>query len=302
MVYHLGHNGYKLNTLTTVSSELEMKQKIVGLAIIALFALSILPLSIVEAQTVNPVKVTQEIAPKTMPLTSDSAETSKTRLDSSNENAKVVNAKPAPTPKSYALTIEIDYIVGHEPTQGIIDYMVAYYQARNIKLTVNVDDAIPYDGSFADGVSDTEFWAIERTHNEGTDYAVDSSMGKYTIAEKWVLYGTSVEGSPNTVGYTYCVGSIRDLKAGNYIFIADKSADEWAVSVNVSPAGAEAVVLMHEFGHSIGICIVRAGSEVYCSDYYCVMSYLRPENAGNTNNWYYCSNHWKTKNIDYYTV
>jgi len=117
-----------------------------------------------------------------------------------------------------------------------------------------------------------------------------------------MLFGTTVEGAATTVGYTYCVGTFRDLVAGNYIFVADKAADEWANSHEISQAGAEAVLVMHEFGHSIGICTVRAGGEVYCSDYYCVMSYLRTQNAGNIGNWYYCNTHWKTKNLDYYVV
>ena len=30
------------------------------------------------------------------------------------------------------------------------------------------------------------------------------------------------------------------------------------------------------------------------------MYYLRTKNVGKTDKWYYCSNHWKTKNLDYY--
>ncbi|MCW4030629.1 MAG: hypothetical protein NWE92_13410 [Candidatus Bathyarchaeota archaeon] len=262
-----------------------------------------MPMSIVEAQTTTPFKVTQEIAPTSMPLTADSAEALKVKLGSNN-NVELITAKvkPAPTPKSYALTLEIDYIDGYAPTQSVLDYMTAYYQAKNIKLTIVVDDKIECSAAYDNGISDDEFWAIERQYNDGNDNAVNANDGKYTLPEKWVLYGTTVEGSSNVVGYTLCVGTTRDLVAGNYIYIADKAADDWATAVIVSPVGAEAVVLMHEFGHSIGICVVRAGSEVYCSDYYCVMSYLRTQNAGNAGNWYYCSTHWKTVNLDYYVV
>jgi hypothetical protein len=260
-------------------------------------------MSIVDAQTTTPFKVTQEIAPTSMPLTADSADTLKVKMDSNNiAELKTAKVKPAPTPKSYALTIEIDYIAGHAPTQSVLDYMTAYYQAKNVQLTIVVDEEVPDSAAYDNGVSDDEFWAIEREFNQGNDYAVDSDHGVYTLPEKWVLYGTTVEGSSTVVGYTLCVGTLRDLVAGNYIYIADKAADDWANAVKVSPEGAEAVVLMHEFGHSIGICVVRAGGEVYCSDYYCVMSYLRTQNAGNTGNWYYCSTHWKTVNLDYYVV
>ena len=279
-----------------------MRQKIIAIVIVSLFVLSILPISIVEAQTLKPQKVTQEIAPQTT-LTSDFADTAKIKLDtSSNDNIKAARVKPAPTPKSYALTIEIDYIEGHEPTQAVLDYMTSYYQARNIKLTININEKISDPtGSYANGVSDAEFWTIEKTYNQGAD-ALNSGDGKYTLPEKWVLYGTTVEGSETTVGYTYITGNFRDIKAGNYIYIADQSADDWASGLSVSLEGAEAVVLMHEFGHSIGIAIVRLGAEIYCSDYYCVMSYLRTQNAEKIYNWYYCTSHWNTKNIDYYAV
>ena len=256
-----------------------------------------------QAQSSTPVKLTQEIKDENAPLMSESV-----NFVSSNSvnNPVVFNAKPtkpAPQPKSYALTIEIDYIEGHEPTQSVLDYMESYYQKEGITITYDIATMpILNSAVYSDGISDSEFWTIEQQYNQGADAATSSADGKYTLPEKWVLFGTTVQGSAKTVGYTYCIGTNRDLVAGNYIYIADKAADDWATIQGVTTVGAEAVVLMHEFGHSIGICVVRAGSEVYCSDYYCVMSYLRPQNAGYEGNWYYCSNHWKTKNLDYYVV
>jgi len=278
-----------------------MQKKIIALIVISLFLMSIMPILSIEAQTINPVKVTQEIGPETTSLTV-SANTASIKLDSNDDVIKAVKGKPAPAPKSYALTLEIDYIEGHKPTDSVLQYMTGYYAKQNIKLTIEVDQMILYEAKFDDGISDEEFWEIQTNYNQGIDTASNANNGKYILPEKWVLYGTTVEGSENVVGYTFCIGSRNDLVAGNYIFIADKLADEWATQRGIETRGAEAVVLMHEFGHSIGICIVRAGSEVYCSDYYCVMSYLRPENAGNLDKWYYCNNHWTTKNIDYYVV
>jgi hypothetical protein len=300
MTYDSGHNSYKPKNVNRYQVSGKMNQKIICLIIIAMFAFSILPMSIVEAQQLNHFKVTQEIASGTMPLFSDSAEIA---YASNFDNIKFAQGKPAPTPKSYALTIEIDYIVGHEPTQSVLDYMVTYYAKQNIQITPILDDAIPLDDSFSNGISDAEFSNLETIYNDGLDSLdADSDYDEYLMPEKWVLYGTTVEGGPDTVGYTHCVGNYRDLVAGNYIYIADKATDDWAPTAGVTPAGAEAVVLMHEFGHSIGICVVRAGGEAYCTNYYCVMSYLRPQNAGNIDSWYYCSNHWKTKNLDYYVV
>lgn len=273
-----------------------------------MFALSILPMTFTaEAQTTSPIKVTQEIDPTTAPLFLDLTNIVFPQSSpNSKDNGIIAQARPAPQPKSYALTIEIDYIEGQAATQAVLDYMQSYYAKQSITITYDIaGTAIPLTESLSDGtsgVSDAEFWAIEAKYNAGSDKALTSSDGKYTLPQKWVLFGTTVQGSANTVGYTYCVGTSRDLVAGNYIYIADKAADDWAPTKGVTPAGAEAVVLMHEFGHSIGVCVVRAGGEAYCSNYYCVMSYLTPQNAGNIANWYYCSNHWKTKNIDYYVV
>jgi len=280
-----------------------MNKKIIGLVVIALFALSALPMTFTaEAQAV---KTTQEIDSGTTPLL----------LDATNTNfAKspiTPQAKPAPQPKSYALQLEIDYIDGQFPTADVLNYLVGYYAKQNVAITYTIDDSVPLTKVSNDGdagVSDAEFWAIEASYNDGLSKAVDFSDGnvpsdaKYTLPQKWVLYGTTVQGAATTVGYTYCIGNFRDLVAGNYIYVADKAADAWASTKGVTPAGAEAVLLMHEFGHSIGICTVRAGGETYCTNYYCVMSYLRTQNAGNFGQWYYCSNHWKTKNLDYYVV
>ena len=71
--------------------------------------------------------------------------------------------------------------------------------------------------------------------------------------------------------------------------------------------GGEAVVLMHEIGHSIGIGVVEwnvfnGWVEVYDRDIYSVMSYLSVNNAGSYGQWYYSGKYWNTKNMEYYTT
>ena len=85
------------------------------------------------------------------------------------------------------------------------------------------------------------------------------------------------------------------VDAGNYIFIADESADSWADSKGIQRRGAEAVVLMHEMAHSMGILLPVGGPEQYCNNWKCVMPHIRIENAGNYDKWYYCPDHWSRK-------
>ena len=121
---------------------------------------------------------------------------------------------------------------------------------------------------------------------------------------KWVLFGTKVEGEPNVMGYTYILTQRKDLVAGNYIFIADQSTDDWASDYNgIEGSDAEAVVLMHEMGHSIGIAKIHpVFGEQYDPDPASVMSYLSTANAGLADAWYYSSNYWATYNIEYYVA
>jgi hypothetical protein len=218
---------------------------------------------------------------------------------------------PPPPTMEYELFIEIDYMTGHEPTPLVLDYIDDYYYKRGIEVTFYVDDTVPYDSS----VTDAEFWAIEAKYNNkgddkyGSRDPVFGTAGVYSSKWKWVLYGTTVEGAPNVVGYTYVVrarvGLTYDLLAGNYIYIADEAADNWASSQEpqIAPYGAEAVVLMHEMGHSIGIAVLsRLGAEVYDPDTYSVMSYLNANNAGKYRAWYYSDKYWATRNMKYYTV
>ena len=284
-----------------------MKRKILCLVIIAAFVLSMLPMTVSAAQPIDKIGLSFEIDSETISMFSDLPAILSDRPDNNPITAAAKPDKPGkpapdpkPAPESYALTIEIDYIVGHKPTQSVLDYITQYYANENIELTFDVDDEIQLDESYVDGISSEEFWALEAKYNEGEDTAnYNPSFELTKLKEKWVLYGTSVENEENIVGYTLCWGTSRDLIAGNWMYVADGTGDSLTTDPDMQ-MGIEAVVLMHEFGHSIGICTMRLGSEIYCSDYYCVMSYLRPQNAGNTNQWYYCRNHWKTKNLDYY--
>jgi hypothetical protein len=199
------------------------------------------------------------------------------------------------------------YYLGNNPTGNLIS--VTFY-VENVTQKVN-----ELGINYANGINDNEFWAIEKAVNNlgddkyGARDPVFGTAGVYSSKWKWILYGTTVEGASNVIGYTYVViarvGRTYDLLAGNYIFIADATADDWAVT-NLGKGkefGAEAVVLMHEMGHSIGVAkLDSVGREVYCSNPECVMSYLSVNNADNYIAWFYCADHWATRNMKYYAV
>ena len=87
------------------------------------------------------------------------------------------------------------------------------------------------------------------------------------------------------------------------MFVADKTVDDWETAKGILNSGAEAVVVMHEIGHCIGIGTAsRYTGETYCANPECVMAKLRIENAGKYWDWFYCADHWATRNMDYYKV
>jgi len=214
--------------------------------------------------------------------------------------------EPPPPTADYELFIEIDYMAGHYPTQTVLDYIEWYYMGHNpsgdlIEVTFVIDDVV-FDPTPGTGITDADFWAIEAVYNDGSDKGGDS-IADFTSKEKWVLYGTSVEGYSDVVGYCYIVlqGFIQqDCVAGNYIFVADETADSWASANGVAAYGAEAVVLMHEMGHSIGIGQILLNTEIYDPDSGSVMSYLSRLNATLYGAWYYSPDYWATRNMKYY--
>ncbi len=216
---------------------------------------------------------------------------------------------PPPPTAEYELFIEIDYMEGHEPTQDVLDYIKSYYMGNNpsgdlIEVTFDISDQV-VDPTSGTGITDADFWAIEAAYNDGADNAGGNpNRGKYYSKEKWVLYGTNVEAYPDVVGYCYIVvrGFIQqDCVAGNYIFVADEAADSWAVAALGAGKeyAAEAVVLMHEMGHSIGIGEFIMNMEIYDPDLWSVMSLLWV-NATVDWGWYYSSDYWATRNMKYY--
>jgi len=180
-------------------------------------------------------------------------------------------------------------MLGHKPTTEVLAYIVSYYDARGISVTFYEDEIVQYDES----VTDAEFWEIEAEYNDHDNGYFDNW--------KWVLFGTTVEGESDVVGYCWVLISGKDYVAGNYIFIADETADEWGGTDAQLVVGAEATALMHEMGHSIGIGKLHPKfGEKYDPDPSSVMSYLSEANAGLYEIWYYSDSYWATRNMEYY--
>jgi hypothetical protein len=240
------------------------------------------------------------ISPKVPPVSGEEDTADNTFTD----GTVTVTAPGAPPTATHELFIEIDYMEGHAPTQAVLDYIESYYMGNNpsgelISVTFHVNDIVPLEAS----VSDTDFWAIEAAYNNLGDDKYTGQSANFVSKWKWVLFGTTVEGEPNVVGYTYVLTRGSDLLAGNYIFIADETGDSWASNNEIYDYGAEAVVLMHEMGHSIGIANFHpAFGEIYDPDPYSVMSYLSTDNAGLYSAWYYSDEYWNTRNLEYYTT
>ena len=207
----------------------------------------------------------------------------------------------------YALYYEIDYMSGHYPPASVRVYMQNYWKAFAIQVTFKVDDVVT-DPTSSDGkITSTDFWEIEKKYNDVWHYDDrafgSSASGKYTLREKWMLYGTWASSS-TTGGSCWVTRSGSDALGGNYIFIADSMIDNWEATNAIPSEGGEEIVVLHEAGHSIGILKYSASYyEVYDSDYYSVMSNMRLENAKYiAPYWYYSKEYWALTNLSYYRI
>jgi uncharacterized protein YihD (DUF1040 family) len=224
-------------------------------------------------------------------------------IDEENEDNNVESTTPENIIIAmYELFIEIDYMLGHKPTQSVLDYIEEYYLQRDILITFYVDDEVPLDSE----VTLEEFFKYEAQYNDmGDDKIIYHWRGreyKLTVKWKWVLYGTVDARSSITNGYAYTGG--RD-DAGNYIFIADERNDRVAIiweEQGVTAEEVETVVLMHELGHTIGIIRYNEeGCEIFDSHMWSVMATLTPANC-NANPIRYSSEYWELRNMEYYII
>jgi PKD repeat protein len=200
------------------------------------------------------------------------------------------------------LFVEVDYMSGHKPRDSVLDYIEGYYSSRGIHLLFEVDEQVPHDNS----MTQAEWDSYHSTYqdNAGT--------------HKHVVYI-----------HKYHKGSLG-VKRGigmDQVVIADQENDDWVLGWNaamiaaaalIAIAGgliagpiaaaaylavmlitewqAEAVVLMHELGHSIDIIDYDSNwDEDYCSDQNCVMALGNYKNCKDDPG--YCSHHWSQRDL-----
>ena len=210
------------------------------------------------------------------------------------------------------LFVEVDYMSGHYPRSSVHDYIENYYAARGFHVVFEIDDEIPYDNV----VDRSEWNSLHSTYFDNSD------------THHHVICGAVYK---NSKGQTGSLGVSAGVPS-DQIFMADKSCDDSVVVSNLAAAAAaaaaaavafliggviaaaaafaatmalmavtewqmEAVVLMHEIGHSVGVIDRDSkGLEKYCSDAFCVMatgSFLNCDPSP-----HYCSHHWSQVDFD----
>ncbi|MFX1513984.1 MAG: hypothetical protein ACFFCQ_15500 [Promethearchaeota archaeon] len=176
-----------------------------------------------------------------------------------------------------AVAYEVDYMTGHKPHVGVLNYIESYYCLRGFeRIEFFIDDLVTHDSQ----VTVTEYY--NNYYNKKFDHRGESLW-------KYILFGHKTASS--ALGWAY--------PNSDKIFIADAACDDYANwHFWVSHVQVEKVVLMHECGHSIGIIDYYSNNnENYCKTAACVMAKVSAW-FGNCNNapWY-CYHHWKQRNF-----
>ncbi|MBO6522950.1 MAG: hypothetical protein JJ971_03925 [Balneolaceae bacterium] len=142
------------------------------------------------------------------------------------------------------LNIEIDYVEGFRPSQSAIDNLEAFLEQRLNKpggVSVSLDDAIssPQNDSF----TAQEIYALEQTHR-------DTYSDGNTISAYFIILDGAYE-TENVLGVAYYNTSMALFEE-----VIQENTGGFG---QPSASTVEASVLMHEFGHILGL--VNIGTE-----------------------------------------
>ena len=203
-------------------------------------------------------------------------------------------------PTEQDLWVEIDYMDGHKPKQGVLDYIATYYENKDITIhwEVSATADIPHVNHFTDATWETTADTYYDGDNEKTHVHV--------------LFVHKPESGSSRLGAAWYVGAvIYDKACEDY---ADDNNDDWydPWDEDITHSQVQKVVLMHEIGHCINIIDrYSGGNERYCDDGHnkwrnwppgyvwvwdgfgykgCVMAHVNEKNARDSP--WYCDEHW----------
>ncbi len=143
-----------------------------------------------------------------------------------------------------SLTIEIDYVEGFEPTQSAFNNLQAFLEDRLNKpggITITLDEAIPSPGN--NSFTASEIYDLEQEYR---DIFTDGN----SIAAYFLILDGAYE-RESVLGVAYLNTSMALFEE----VIQDNSGGFGQPSTST----VEAAVLMHEFGHILGL--VNIGSD-----------------------------------------
>jgi hypothetical protein len=183
---------------------------------------------------------------------------------------------------------EIDYLSSpndrwsNVPSADVINYIQVWYVEHGYqRYSLFIDDEINADNYFGSAYMTGEIYQEIMTNNfDNNVYGVN-----------YILFG-HYDQSANTFGWNW----------GNEIFIADEKcaeyANAWGWLYGFGQNEVSTVTMMHEMGHSIGICDWSGNDEQYCTNSYCVMAQINVDNCweSGAGSWY-CQHHWDERNF-----
>jgi hypothetical protein len=239
------------------------------------------------------------------------------------------------------LFLEVDWIEGCYPYG--LSYLQSYWMSRAVLLYYHIDPSIteaeaePWIGLNSDegrNITYTEYWQIEEDYNDHqwSSLTIDDrangnkANGIFNSTEKWILFG------PRYGAYGKCSFTLScfdpeygayngdrsgEALYGNYMMVASEWITQKEIELGIEQHGGIITVLMHEFGHCIGILNVEYAMgprgeplgwfELYANwvfpcDEYCVMASFKevPQKALLYNHWYYSREYWAIRYLEVY--
>lgn len=163
--------------------------------------------------------------------------------------------------------VEVDWMnpvfgcLGHRPSESVVEYLEAYYKIHGYeRVDFQISDTgIPHDAV----TSITEFY-----QDIMPTYFNHSELANW----RYALFGHKAE-----IGGGFAYGKGAFLGDLAYLVLGER----W-----------RRYILMHEFGHTVGILVWENQTEIYCANPYCVMS-ISPQ--GIQMYPWYCGFHWSLR-------